>query len=329
MRHAFRRIDPRRAALLFIAAALALSAVSFDKIGAGNPGSSLPPAPSGLSATATSTSLTLSWTAVSGATSYEVKQGTSGAATAVASDTSHIFISLTTNTSYTLYVRAKNTSRTSDWASITRTTMLATPQGLSVTATSTSLTLSWSTVTGATSYEVWHHGDATTAVSSGTSRTFSGLTTDCMYTLYVRAKNGSRISAWNSLMAEPCHAREQPVPAKGLRPDPTCLVVTANGSGLKLGWRGDDSSSYEFGYRIRSCLFESWQRVPSGATSYTFGADSVGHCIGVRTTYDDGTKSAWSLAGPPPRYQNSPWFWYPRLPPPGWTWSSPEWTELS
>ena len=291
-------------------------------------------APSGLSVDRhvyDGSKLKLSWSAVTSATSYEVKQGASGAATAVSSDTSHIFSGLAFNTSYTLYVRAKNASGTSDWASITRTTMLATPQGLSVTATSTSLTLSWSAVAGATGYEVWRSGTATAVSSSSgtTSNTFSGLTTDGMYTLYVRAKNSSRISAWNSLMAEPCHAREQPAPATGLQPGPTCLVVTANGSGLKLSWRGDGSSSYEFGYRIRSCLFESRQRVPSGATSYTFGADPVGYCIGVRTTYDDGTKSAWSLAGPPPGYQISPWFWYPRLPPPGWTWSSPEWTELS
>lgn len=80
----------------------------------------LPPAaPSGLSATGTNTSLTLSWTAVTGATSYEVKRGASGAVATVSSGTSHSFSGLTASTNYTLYARAKNSEGASAWNTVT------------------------------------------------------------------------------------------------------------------------------------------------------------------------------------------------------------------
>ena len=109
-------------------------------------GSNPPLALTGLSATATSASLTLSWTsAPSNKTTYEVKLGASGtvatvAATGrtftthgtgdkVASELSHTFTGLTGGTEYTLYVRAKNSGGTSPWSSTSATTLLAAPSG--------------------------------------------------------------------------------------------------------------------------------------------------------------------------------------------------------
>lgn len=112
-----RRINPRRAALLLIAAALALSAVSFGRLDAGNTG------PLGLFATATSTSLTLNWDVIyanhyNSDPDYEVKLGADGATTTLSSGTtSHTFTGLTAGTSYTLYVRATAQEGSPDWHS--------------------------------------------------------------------------------------------------------------------------------------------------------------------------------------------------------------------
>ena len=159
-------------------------------------------APSGLSVTTTLSSLTLSWDSVTGATSYEVKQGAGGAATAIASGTSHTFTGLAGGTEYTLYVRAKNSGGTSPWSSISATISLTAPSSLSAMAAFHSLTLSWDSVSGATSYEVKRGASgAVTAVSSGTSHTFSSLFGGVEYTLYVRAKNGGETSPWSSVSA--------------------------------------------------------------------------------------------------------------------------------
>ena len=71
---------------------------------------------------------------------------------------------------------------------------------LSPTAISASITLNWSAVTGTTSYEVKRSpGSATpTAADRINSHTFSSLTAGTAYTLYVRATDGGRPSAWSS-----------------------------------------------------------------------------------------------------------------------------------
>jgi hypothetical protein len=75
---------------------------------------SLPSAPTGLTATPSGTSASLAWTAVSGATSYRVKQGSSasGPFTLVGSPTTNSFAvnGLATGTTYFFVVSAVNTA---------------------------------------------------------------------------------------------------------------------------------------------------------------------------------------------------------------------------
>ena len=270
-----RRIDPRRAALPLIAAALALSAVSFDRLGAGNVG------PTGLSATATSTSLTLKWDAMTIAIGYEVKLGADGPATAVSSGTSHTFSGLTTNTSYTLYVRAKYgyPGGASPWSSLSVATTPAAPSGLSATATNASLTLSWTAVTGATSYEVKRGASGAAAtVSSGTSHSFSGLTASTEYTLYVRAKNSGGTSDWSSLSATTALAA------------PSGLSATATNTSLALSWTAvSDATGYEVKLGVDGAV-----ATPSGL-SHTFSDLTAGteYTLYARAKNSGGT-SDWS-----------------------------------
>ena len=281
MRRAVRRIDPKRAALLLIAAALALAVVPFDRLHAQDMfhGS----APSGLSATATSTSLTLSWTAVTGATDYEVKLSAGGATTTVSSGTIHTFTGLAAGTSYTLYVRAKEryNQEVSPWSSISATTLLAAaPSGLSATAISDSLTLSWTAVTGATGYEVkLGASGAATTVSSGTSHTFSSLTANTSYTLYARARNSGGTSDWSSLTAITA-----PVAPSG-------LSATATSASLTLSWTAVSGAT---SYEVKRGASGAATTVSSG-TSHSFSGLSAGanYTLYVRARNSGGT-SDWS-----------------------------------
>ena len=239
-----------------------------------------PAAPSDLSAAATDAALTLSWSAVTGATSYDVKQGESGTVTAVPSGTSHTFSGLTANTAYTLYVRASNSGGTSDWSSTAATTLLATPSGLSAAAASTTITLSWSAVTGATGYDVrlGATGDVT-AVASGTSHTFSGLTADTAYTLYARARNSSGTSAWAS------------VAATTVPPAPSGLSVSAMGTTITLSWSAVAGAT---GYDVKQGENGAVVAVPSG-TSHAFSGltEDTAYTLYVRAR-NGGRTSAWS-----------------------------------
>lgn len=186
-----------------------------------------PTQPTGLSVAAARTSLTLTWSAVTGATSYEVKRGASGAVAAVSSGRRHPFSGLSAGNSYTLYVRAKNSAGTSGWSSITGTTTPSQPSGLSVSPTHNSLTLSWRSVSGATSYDVKLRHDGTVKSVATTSHTFSGLTSNTSYTLFVRARNAGGVSLWNSYTGTTTP------------PQPTGLRYSATSTSITLSWTAD------------------------------------------------------------------------------------------
>ena len=240
-----------------------------------------PPAPSDLSPSATSTTITLSWNAVTGATGYDVKQGASGAETAVPSGASYTFSNLTANTEYTLYVRAKNSGGNSEWNLLSATTAPTQPSGLNAMSSSTGLTLSWNIVDGATGYDVKQGatgavtavaavaprtievglgtGLTITATVSGVNHVFTGLTANTAYTLYVRARNGGGASEWTSLSATTAPAA------------PGGLTVAATNTSLTLNWSAVTGAT---GYEVKQG--SSSPSVSVSGTSHTFNDLSAG-----------------------------------------------------
>ncbi len=110
-----RLASPRVSVLVLVAAALLQAcggSGSYSGSGGGGGGGSAPGAPTGLTATAGSQQVSLSWTAITGATSYHVKRGsaTGGPYTQVAAPTtaSYVDMGLTNGTAYYYVVSAVN-----------------------------------------------------------------------------------------------------------------------------------------------------------------------------------------------------------------------------
>ncbi len=168
--------------------------------------------PTGLSASSiTNTSATISWTAVSGALSYDVdyKAASSGtwinAATATTS-TSVNLSGLTEGTTYDWRVRATCSEGSGSYAQaqFTTTAPCNAPTGLSSSAiTSSSATVSWTAVSGANNYDVdYKLASSGTWINSitgttSTSRNITGLTASSLYDWRVRANCASGSSVYS------------------------------------------------------------------------------------------------------------------------------------
>ena len=196
----------------------------------------------------TTNTITLRWSEVTDADGYEVKATTRANCNEQSETygtpnpknaTSHPFPGLTSSTSYRLCVRATldaHSAATSAWASRPARTSTPPqpppvtlppprPTGLATTSTADSLTFSWNAAARAASYEVKRGASGTVAtVSSERTYTFSGLTANTSYTLYVLAKNSGGRSAWASITA-----RTSPLPPITLQPPIDCLSSTTEG----------------------------------------------------------------------------------------------------
>lgn len=157
--------------------------------------------PSALTASGiTTTTAMLSWTAVSGATSYNIQYRPVGSGTwsSTTSTTASVSLfGLTCSTNYEYQVQAVCASGTgsftpsSTFTTDTCTVGCAAATGLTASAiTTSSATLSWTAVTGAISYNLQYRpvGTSSWAIipASGTSLTLSGLTCGTNYEFQVQ-----------------------------------------------------------------------------------------------------------------------------------------------
>src|SRR6185437_15289271 len=168
-----------------------------------------PSAPSSVTATAGDAQIVISWTAVSGATSYHVKRSTTtgGPYTQVGAPTSATYTDtgLNDGTKYFYVVSAVNTGgESANSTEVSATPMLPSPPAVptSVTATAgdTQIVISWTAATGATSYKVKQsltQGGPYNNVGAPTSPTFTdtGLTDGTKYFYVVSAVNSGGESA--------------------------------------------------------------------------------------------------------------------------------------
>jgi fibronectin type 3 domain-containing protein len=177
-----------------------------------------PPAPTGLTAKAGNGSVSLAWTASSGAASYDVKRGTTSGgpydtiATGVA-DTTYPDTTVTNGTTYFYVVTAVNAlgeSASSNQASATPSAPPAAPTGLTATPSNHTVTLRWNASSGASTYNVKRGttsgGPYTTIATgvTGTSYVSRGLSNGTTYYFVVTAVNaGGESPSSNQASATP------------------------------------------------------------------------------------------------------------------------------
>ncbi len=171
-----------------------------NKITSGFGGGAVPPAPTGLAATGTtSTSVSLSWTAAPGATSYDLYRNNTRVASGI-NATSTTDGGLTASTTYTYAVSGVNsTGEGAKSASVNATTAASgggtvppAPTGLVVTGTTSStISLSWTAAAGATTYDLYRNNTRVASGLSGTSATDSGLSASTTYTYAVSGVNST------------------------------------------------------------------------------------------------------------------------------------------
>ncbi|GEM_PF-1860331 len=152
---------------------------------------------------AESRSIWLQWDEVVGAESYELD--VDGQVMDVGESVTYLHQGLSSNSTHTYRVRAKNSegvSAWSDWSTgVTKQTTPDTPTGITWEATTDAIMVSWNSVTGASSYEVEADGVIKSGITD-TSYTLSGLRPNTMHVFRVRSVGSGGSSGWSELFRE-------------------------------------------------------------------------------------------------------------------------------
>ena len=257
-------------------------AIDFNAFVATQVSTTIPAAPTGLSATAGNAQVGLTWSASSGASSYNVKRATvsGGPYTTVASSTttSYTNTGLTNGTTYYYVVTAVNTageSGNSNQASATPNLSIpAAPTGLTATSGNAQIALAWTASSGATSYNVKRatvSGGPYTTVASPTTAgyTNTGLTNGTTYYYVVTAVNGAGESG-NSNQASATPAAVDTTPPTV----PTGLTATSGPNTLQitLHWTASTDANSPISYEVHRANTQNGTYTVIGtvtATAYT------------------------------------------------------------
>lgn len=152
--------------------------------------------PQNIIKSSTESTASISWSAVSGATGYDIIfDGRSYSTT----QPTRTFTGLKENTNYSFQIRAKNARDTGEYCEVQ--SVQTTPKMVSVPEVSTnenSVTINWEPVTGATSYDLEFNNQVYNL--STTSKTITGLSPNTSYNYRVRVNNADGSSSYSSMM---------------------------------------------------------------------------------------------------------------------------------
>jgi fibronectin type 3 domain-containing protein len=234
-----------------------------DNPGGDNPGGNgvtIPNAPTGVSASAISSStIQVSWNTVSGATEYLIYYGTGFSFLSLSATSSPATITgLNPSTTYNIFVEAGNSAgRSSSSNQVTATTLPpslpSTPTGVTATALgSAGIRISWNPVAGATGYRIYSPNTA------GSNSNFQLLdtTTSTSYTDSLLSANQTwfyRVSAFNSV-GESSQSSSVSARTSAPLPGPTNVIAA----------HADYTSRRN---TSRNSILITWNAVP-GAVSY-------------------------------------------------------------
>ncbi len=268
-------------------------------------------APTGLALSSiTNQSMTLSWTPVSGATSYKIYKSTSsGNSTSYytsTSSTSKSITGLNSGRTYYFWVTGVRNNveglKSSSKSGLTKPTY---PSGVSVgSATTSSLRISWNSVAGASGYKVYRSTSSNgsysyIATTSSTSYTNIGLTAGKKYYYKVQAYNNTGSSSYSSYSYD-------------WTKDAIYTIFASSGSGGSISPNGEISVSQggsktfyispSSGYSISNVTVDGGNK--GSISSYTFSNVSSNHTISAtftpityRITASSGTGGSISPSG--------------------------------
>lgn len=223
-------------------------------------------------ASISSNSLSLSWDASTGASSYDIYEG--NVLLATITSTLYDVQSLLANTAYSFKVIAKNPIGSApgvgSGATMTTTTAPADVTGLDVgNITSSTLNLSWTASTGATSYDIYK-GNTLLGNTASTSFPVSSLSASTLYTFKVISKNATGASSGVTVSASTIASAPNAV---------TNLAVTTTGitaATIPVTWTapsgGTAVANYEAAYAVNggSTYTVASSVVNSSSISFTF-----------------------------------------------------------
>lgn len=237
------------------------------------------PTPTGLVATSGDSVVNLSWAAVSGATSYDVRRNGSVVATVLSSNYSDVTVVNGVTYSYTITARNASSSSAAS-AAVSATPQVAAPAaptGLVAVAGDSTVSLSWNVVAGATSYQVLRNG-AVIGSSSTTAFVDSTAMNSVTYSYTVKAVNAGGTSVASSAVLA--------TPQAVVIAVPTGLVATAGDAQVALTWTSvAGATGYQVlrnGVLIATPLTNSY--VDTGVVNGTTYSFTVKTVVGTSTS---------------------------------------------
>ena len=240
-----------------------------------------PTAPSNLTATAGNGQVQLSWSAVSGATSYVVYAGTtSGSLSPIAAGVTsigYVATELSNGTTYYFQVAASNASvtgaRSSQVSATPQAVVPAPPTNLAAEAGDTEVRLSWTAASGATAYAIYAGADSGDLALvrddlSATNFAMTGLSNGTRYYFQVAAVHPTGTSARTATVSATPAAASVPLPAA-----PTGLAAFAGDGQVELRWNPVSGAT---GYVIYAGnAGTSPSQVASGVTATAYTVTSL------------------------------------------------------
>jgi len=252
-------------------------------------------APVGLSASPGDAKVTLTWGAVTGATSYQVRRGSTVISTTSA--TTLVDSPLMNNTTYTYTVTALGPSSTSaPSAPVSATPAIpaaGAPTGLTGVAGDKTAALTWNSVPTATGYKVWRDGVVVATTTTSTSFNDTGLTNNQTYSYAITATVAGVDSAKSTAVTVTPYVV---TPAA-----PTGLTATGGNAQVSLSWTASANAT---GYKVyRGTTLVATQAttsfVDSGLTNGTGYSYTVVATNGSASSPASAAVSATPLAPPP------------------------------